>query len=437
MRPFNMKIMKKTTTIMNLLLLFFTVVGLAQQTPGDQQSDPISIVGATAHIGNGEVIENATIVFENGIITAIGGASTPTKGTTIDASGKNVYPGFIALSTSLGLVEVDAVRASDDEDEIGDLIPHVRSQIAFNAESKVVESMRPNGILMAQVSPKGGVISGASSVMQLDAWNWEDATVLADDAIHLNWPSSFSRGRWWLGEEPGLKANKNYAKQVKHIADFLAQAQVYNKASAKERNQVLEATAGLFKGSQFIYINADTEQEIIDAVDTVKAYGINKIVIVGGTMAFKVTDFLKENRVSVAVAATHKLPPTEDADYDFYYKLPKLLADAGIQVGIHTSDKSNFQTRNLPFFAGQVVGQGMDIEEALQLISLNPARMLGVDNNYGSLEVGKSATLFISKGDALDMRGNQLENAFIDGRSVSLETHQTELYKRYSGKYGH
>lgn len=432
-----MKIMKKTKIVTTIVLMLIALVLRAQQTPGDVQSQPISIVGATAHIGTGDVITNATIVFENGIITAIGDSSTQTKGKIIDASGKDVYPGFIALATSLGLVEVDAVRASDDEDELGDLIPHIRSQIAYNAESKVVESMRPNGILLTQVSPKGGVISGASSVMQLDGWNWEDATVMADDAIHLNWPNSFSRGRWWLGEDPGLKANKNYNKQVSSISDFLVQAQAYNKASSIERNQVLEATAGLFNGTQSIYIDANTEQEMIDAVTIVKNNGIEHIVIVGGTMAYKITDFLKENSVSVAVAATHKLPPTEDADYDFYYKLPKLLSDAGIQVGIHTKDKTNFQTRNLPFFAGQVVGQGMNKEQALQLITLNPAKMLGIDKHYGSLEVGKSATLFVSKGDALDMRTNQLEEAFIDGRSVSLETHQTELYHRYSDKYGH
>lgn len=429
--------MKKTRIISTLLLALVVLVVKAQQTPGAKQTQPISIVGATAHIGNGEVLANATLVFENGIITAIGDANTPTKGTVIDASGKDLYPGLIALETSLGLVEVDAVRASDDEDELGDFIPHVRSQIAYNAESKVVESMRPNGILLAQVAPKGGIISGSSSVMQLDGWNWEDATVKADDAIHLNWPSSFSRGRWWLGEDPGLKTNTNYPKQVAAIKEFLEQAQAYNKASSTERNQVLEATAGLFKGTQSLYINADTQQEIIDGVQTAKGLGIDRIVIVGGTMAYKITDFLKENNVSVAVAATHKLPPTEDADYDFYYKLPKLLSDAGINVGIHTMDKANFQTRNLPFFAGQVVGQGMDKEEALGMITLKAAQMLGIDDHYGSLEVGKSATLFISNGDALDMRTNQLDAAYIDGRSLSLETHQTTLYKRYSGKYGH
>ena len=132
---------------------------------------------------------------------------------------------------------------------------------------------------------------------------------------------------------------------------------------------------------------------------------------------------------------THTLPVLNDDEYDLPYKLPKLLTDAGLLVGIQNADASNFQTRNLPFYAGQVVGQGMDREQALRLISGNTARILGIDGKYGTLETGKSATLFISEGDALDMKGNQLTHAFIDGREVSLETHQTELWKRYMGKY--
>ena len=92
-------------------------------------------------------------------------------------------------------------------------------------------------------------------------------------------------------------------------------------------------------------------------------------------------------------------------------------------------------TRNLAFYAGHLVGQGMEKEKALQLITGNTAKILGIDDSYGTLEKGKSATLFISEGDALDMRTNILTHAFIDGRDVSLETHQTELWKRYMEKY--
>lgn len=420
-----------------ILTLAWVVTGtlVAQQTPASPQTEAISVTGATAHIGNGSVIENATLVFENGKITAIGGADTPTKGKLIDASGQHVYPGFIANCTSLGLVEIDAVRATDDQDEIGDIIPHIRSLIAYNAESKVVESMRPNGILLAQVSPKGGFVSGTSSVMQLDAWNWEDAVVKTDDAVHVNWPSSFRRGRWWMGEDPGLKPNANYQRDIAAFKTFMENAKVYKPELARQQNRPFEATQGLFNGTQKLFVTANGEKEIIDAVTTAKQLGVKEVVLVGGAQAHKVIDFLKKHSIPVLVEATHQLPPSDDADYDQPYKLPKLLADAGILVSIQNADAANFQNRNLPFYAGQVVGQGMDKETALSLITLNAAKILGIDGEFGSLEVGKSATLFISRGDALDMRTNQLTAAFIQGRSISLETHQTELWKRYMGKF--
>ena len=419
------------------ILVFLQVLafqGFAQQTPAPAQTAIISITGATAHIGDGTVIENATLIFEQGKITALGTDVTPI-GTVIDAKGKHIYPGFIAPSKALGLIEVDAVRASNDDDEIGDLIPHVRSLIAYNAESKLVESMRPNGVLIGQITPQGGRISGTSSIVQFDAWNWEDAAVKIDDGIHLRWPNSFRQGRWWMGEERGYQPNKDYQKQVDEVVAFFQDASAYGKSTAKEVNAAFAAMKGTFDGSQKVYVYADGEREIIDGISKVKAAGAKHVVLVGGYHAYKVTDFLKANNIPVLVQYTHNLPTFDDEDYDLPYKLPKLLSDAGLLVGIQNGDASNHQTRNLPFYAGQVVGQGMDKEKALQLITSNTAKILGIDDHYGTLAVGKSATLFISEGDALDMRGNQLSHAFIDGRNISLETHQTELWKRYSGKY--
>ncbi|MCK0110110.1 amidohydrolase family protein [Flavobacteriaceae bacterium S0825] len=425
--------MKKIIYIYSILMLCCSLT-FAQQTPAGKQTEAITITGATVHIGNGTVINNGTVVFENGKIQVVGSSNTPTKGKVIDASGKHVYPGFIGANTSLGLVEVDAVNATNDQVEMGSMIPHVRSLIAYNAESKVVESMRPNGILTAQVSPNGGRISGTSSIMQLDAWNWEDAAIKTDDGIHLNWPSSFSRGRWWLGEPPGLKPNSNYGKQVSDIANFVKESKAYLKGKRATKNLPFEAMEGLFDGTQKLYVHVDDEKGITDAVNFAIENGI-KMVVVGGYQAHAVTGLLKSNNIPVLIDHTQSLPKTEDEDYDLPYKNPKLLADAGVLVGIHTGNNSNFQTRNLPFYAGQVVGQGMSKEDALKLITSNIAKILGIDDQLGTIEVGKNATLFISEGDALDMRGNQLTHAFIDGRAISLETHQTELWKRYHNKY--
>ncbi|MDP2527775.1 amidohydrolase family protein [Maribacter dokdonensis] len=427
--------MKKLITL--IIALGLLLPTLAQQTPGNKQTEAITIEGATAHLGNGEVIESSLIMFEDGKITFVGDSKMriARKGKVIDATGKHVYPGFIAPAKTLGLVEIDAVRASKDEDEIGDFIPHVRSLIAYNAESKVVESMRPNGVLIGQIAPSGGLISGTSSIVQFDAWNWEDAAIKVDDGIHLNWPSTFKQGRWWAGEDPGYHPNKDYAEEIEAIATFLKNSIAYGKSTPKEVNPAYAAMKGIFDGTQKLYVHADDEKQIIDAVNTLKTNGVKEVVLIGGYHAYKIPEFLKSNDIPVLVQYTHNLPVFDDDDYDLPYKLPKLLMDAGLLVGIQNADAANFQTRNLPFYAGQAAQQGLDKEKAVQLLTGNTAKILGIDDQYGTLENGKSATLFISEGDALDMAGNILTHAFIDGRTVSLETHQTELWKRYMGKY--
>ena len=427
--------MKKYITL--LIACGLVLQTMAQQTPAPKQTEAITIEGATAHLGNGEVIESSLIMFEDGKLTFVGDSKMKIarKGKVIDATGKHVYPGFIAPAKTLGLIEIDAVRATKDEDELGDFIPHVRSLIAYNAESKVIESMRPNGVLIAQIAPAGGRISGTSSIVQFDAWNWEDAAIKIDDGVHLNWPNTFRQGRWWDGEERGYQPNKDYGEQTQAVVNFFKNAAAYGKSTTKEVNPAFAAMTGIFDGSQKLYVHADGEKEIIDAINTLKANGTKEIVLIGGYHAYKIPEFLKSNNIPVLVQYTHNLPVYDDDDYDLPYKLPKLLVDAGLMVAIQNSDAENFQTRNLPFYAGQVVQQGLDKEVAVQLLTGNTAKILGIDDLYGTLENGKSATLFISEGDALDMAGNRLTHAFIDGRSVSLETHQTELWKRYMDKY--
>lgn len=427
--------MKKLITL--VIAIGFIIPTIGQQTPGPKQTEAITIEGATAHLGNGEVIESSLIMFEDGKITFVGDSKMriARKGKVIDATGKHVYPGFIAPAKTLGLVEIDAVRASNDEDEIGDFIPHVRSLIAYNAESKVVESMRPNGVLIAQIAPTGGRISGTSSIVQFDAWNWEDAAIKVDDGVHLNWPSTFKQGRWWAGEDPGYHPNKDYSDQIEEVTSFFKNAAAYGKSTPKEVNPAYAAMQGIFDGTQKLYVHADDEKQIIDAINTLKSNGAKEVVLIGGYHAYKIPEFLKSNNIPVLVQYTHNLPVFDDDDYDLPYKLPKLLVDAGLLVGIQNSDAENFQTRNLPFYAGQAAQQGLDKETAVQLLTGNTAKILGIDDLYGTLENGKSATLFISEGDALEMSRNQLTHVFIDGRLVSLETHQTELWKRYMGKY--
>ncbi len=412
----------------------------AQQTPASPQEQEIIIVGATAHIGNGEVIENAVIAFKDGIITEVASASDKnldaSNAKVIYAEGKHVYPGFIAPNSTLGLVEIDAVRASDDEDEIGSFLPHIRSIIAYNTESKVVESMRPNGVLLAQVTPRGGRISGTSSIVQLDAWNWEDAIVKEDDGIHLNWPNRFVKKGAWYDPKVGYKADKKYDEKVQEIISFFKQAKAFTSNESDDINLPMQAMKGVFENQKTVFIHVDAEKDILDVLHFKMEMNLDNIVIVGGKYAHKVADQLVKHQVPVLVGRVHETPEGDDDDYDLPYKLPRILHEAGVLVGLENSGQmERMNARNLPFYAGTVVAHGLSKEEALQLITLNTAKILGVDDQLGSLEVGKSATLFISEGDALDMMGNILNHAFIDGRAISLETHQTRLYKRYKEKY--
>ncbi len=286
--------MKKTIQL-TIIAIFTSLTSVAQRTPAPAQTEAISIDGATAHLGNGEIIEKALIMFENGKLTFVGPATTKIarKGTTIKGQGKHVYPGFIAPSTSLGLIEIDAVRATDDQDEMGEIIPHVRSLIAYNAESKVVETMRPNGVLIGQITPQGGRISGTSSIVQFDAWNWEDAVIKVDDGIHLRWPSSLRQGGGEKGEKPGYRTNEKYKEQVSEMEVFLKNSKAYGEGTGEDMNPAFAAMQGAFDGSQKLYVYADGEKEIIDAISLAKDSGVKVVVLVGGYQAYQSHRFFK------------------------------------------------------------------------------------------------------------------------------------------------
>ena len=433
--------MKKIIILLSFISFNFI---FAQQTPAKNQTQDILIHNAFIHIGNGTLIENGTLVFSEGQIKYVGNniskedvfplLLSEKKIKTIDANGRHIYPGFIAINSTLGLVEIDAVRASDDEDEIGEFLPHIRSAIAYNAESKVVESVRPNGVLIAQITPRGGTISGSSSVMQLDAWNWEDALIKTDEGIHMNWPSPYSRGRWWLGEDPSLKENKDYLKSIYLIESFFNQAKVYS--DQKPKHLPYSSMKGVFDGSKTLYLHASYQKQIVDGIDFLKEQGVKKIVLVNAEESINLIDYLKNNNISVIISRPHRLPDNEDQDPKFTFKTASKLIKGGLIVSIDPSGQmERMNTRNLPFYAGSFAAYGLEKEVALKMITLYPAKILGLDHKLGTLEVGKDATLFISEGDALDMRTNILSHAFINGREISLETHQTKLWKRYSKKF--
>ena len=413
--------------------------GQANIIPAKAQSAPVIITGATIHVGNGRVINNGYIAFVKGKITAVGEGSAPAMAgaITVNASGKQVYPGFICPVTTLGLIEFESVRATSDETETGDLNPNVRSLVAYNTDSKVIPTVRSNGVLLAQPTPEGGTISGQSSVMMLEGWNWEDAAYKKDMAIHMTWPVVRTRGRRGGFNIPGAANQPSPAeiaqKAIDDINSLFAQAKAYNETRQPAMNLKLEAMRGLFNGSKKLFVNADGAREIVQAVNFGKKFGV-QTVIVGGKDSYLVADVLRDNQVPVILRETQTLPDKDEDDVYLPYKLPHLLQEAGVLYGL--TGIGFWRQRNLPFEAGQAVGYGLTKEQALSMITQNNAKILGIDKTTGTLETGKDANLFISAGDALDMLTLNVENAYIMGKAINLDNLHKQLYRKFSEKYG-
>ncbi|MGB0932681.1 MAG: amidohydrolase family protein [Lishizhenia sp.] len=416
-----------------LLLLVFTSTIFAQ--------NKILIVGGKLHIGNGSVVENGLIGIANGEITLVKNAlsysyNTSDWDTIINASGKEVYPGFVAPNTTLGLTEIDAVRATRDFDDVGTFNPHVRSLIAFNTESKVISTVRTNGVLIGQATPRGGRISGTSSVMHFNGWNWEDAVIREDDGIHLNWPATLSGGGWWT--EPGSqKKNEKYQDQLKEIEDFFAASKAYAEERSPEKIDFrFKAMKACFDGNRRVYFHANELKALTDILDFVARFEIAYPVIVGGYDSYLLTQQLKDANIPVMLTRPHSLPMNEDDDIELPFKLAHLLKEGGVKFCIQNAGEMEaMNARNIPFLAGTTQAYGLSEEDAIASISLWACQILGIDAQFGSLTEGKSATLFISDGNALEMKTNNVTTAMIQGKFISLVNSQIQLYQKYKQKY--
>lgn len=421
------------------IIAFLVTTQLVAQVPQPvgPQSQPILLKGGVAHLGNGQVINNSIIGFENGKLTIVADANSGadvSKYKLIDVTGQHVYPGFILANSQIGIGEVSSIRAMDDTDEVGDISPNVRSLVAYNTDSKVPPTMRFNGILVAESTPSGGRISGTSSAMNMEGWNWEDAVMKADIAVHMNWPNRMSRRFDFATFSVKREPNKEYSNQVGEVDAFFKDALAYSKLASKERNLKLEAMEGLFTGDKVLVIHARGAKDIIESVKLAQANGVKSIAVAAGVESLDVSEFLATNKIPVILPPVHDLPDGDDMDVYLPFKVPALLTKAGVTVALsHTGMLA--RARNLPFYAGSAVAYGMEKEAALSLITSNPAKILGIDKEVGSLEVGKRATLFVSKGDALDMMTNNLSYGFIDGKEIILDNEQQMLFKRYSDKY--
>ncbi len=432
-----MKIEKQNYLMNNYIKYIFTFLFISINIANAQERTML-LKNGFLHVGNGEIIQSAAIGIKNGKITTLKNSLAYTYSvsdwdTIIDLQGKHVYPGFVAPNTTLGITEVDAIRATRDYHETGILNPHVRTQIAYNVESEIIKTVRSNGILITQPTPRGGIISGTSSIMSMDGWNWEDATILKDDGVHINWPKSTQhvKDNYSIREK-----SENYQKQKQEIYTFFEAAANYSTNKKQEIDLRFEALKNCFSDKKRVYFHADDLQQLNDIIDFVQYFKLTSPVIVGGYDSALIARKLKDSKIAVMLYRTHSLPKRDEDPVHQPYSTAARLQEEGVLFCLQNEgDMEAMNARNLPFLAGTAFAYGLTEEQAISAISLNTCKIIGIDKEYGSIEVGKSATLFVSDGNALDMRSNNVSFALINGKPVNLNNKQKDLYNKYKQKY--
>jgi imidazolonepropionase-like amidohydrolase len=420
-----------------IILVCFCFLIKAQKTYTN-----IALFGGVTHIGNGKIIENSLITIRGSKIETVQSATgikiNPSAfDTIIYINGKQVYPAFINVNNVLGLHDAEAVKATRDFNEVGIFNPHIRACIAYNTDNLIIPTVKTNGVLYTQVTPRGGVISGSSSIMALEGWNWEDALLKADDGIHLNFPKMIVQ-KWAEDDKHFQEANKKYTEELLQLSNFFNDAYAYyNEANPTEKNIRLEAMKSIFAGKANLYVHVDKAKDILNAINFCEKYKCPKLVIVGGKESYKITKVLKEKNIAVMLNRVNDLPDSPDNDVDLINKLAYFLHKDSVLFCFQLEgDMEAMQSRNLPFNAGVAVANGLDKEAAISALSYNTAKIIGVNNLIGTIEEGKLASFFISDGDALDIKTHQVVLAYIAGKPINLINHQFELYQKYKLKYG-
>lgn len=409
--------------LLTVLAFLLMAVSLQAQTPAPPQSQPIALVGGTIYTVSDGVIENGTIVFEDGVITAIGtNVQIPMSAERVDVSGKEIYPGMIDTYTRMGIYEIGAVGMTVDINETGDFNPNVMPEIAFNPESRHIGTARTNGVLTAVTTPGGGIISGQSSAMMLDGWSWADMILDSGTGMMVNWPSA---------------DDDDYGDELLELHDFVAGAKAYHKAKEAfmngngprvENDSRLEAMDGIISGDQPVVVEADEMREIQDAIAWADGQDF-RIIIMGGRDSHYIADFLVEKDVPVIITSVLDAPDRDWEAYDDVYSLPSKLHDAGVEFAIAGGSSAPYTFR-LRHEAGTAAAYGLPLDEALKAVTLAPAQILGIDHRVGSLEVGKDATLLITTGNPLEY-STQFDQSYIEGRKIDMTDAHRQLYQKY------
>jgi imidazolonepropionase-like amidohydrolase len=413
-----------------MLRLSYLVVCLASMTgltasgsdqiPGAPQERPIAIENATIHTISGDVLESATLVFEDGKITQIGAdIGLPDDCQIIDGNDKHVYPSMIESYADMGLVEINSISATIDSRETGDTNPNVQAVEAFNPDSELIPVTRANGVLLSMTVPEGGLIAGRSALMMLDGWTWEDMTLQSDVGMHVRWPSRNS----------DVEKLETWLRDAEHYA---AAREESNSSQLKDLR--LEAMRPVIKGKMPLIVTAFGLDEIETAVAFAQRHSL-RLIIYGGYDAPLCASLLKKADVPVIVGSVYRTPRRRHRPYDDPYALPAKLQAAGIRFCISAGGRFGASgVRNLPYNAATAAAYGLTEEQALRSITLSAAEILDVADRVGSIETGKDATLFIADGNILETE-TQVEQAFIQGREVDLSSKHTQLYEKYRTKY--
>ncbi len=432
------------SSILIVYCLLFTVhcsLVASDPIPAKKQDHPIALVGGTIHPITGADIYNGTILFEKGKITAIGSnVAIPRGAERIDVTGKHVYPGIINANSTLGLTEIEAVRATNDYAEVGDINPNVRSEIAVNPESELLPTARANGVLVANVMPQGGLIPGRSSAIMMDGWTQEDVVLKAPIGLVVNWPwMRISRSPWAGKSEEEQKKERD--KRLKLLRDAFDDARAYMAAKNAEMSKGIpyhatdvrwEAMIPVLERKIPVLVNANELEQIEAAVQWAKDENV-RLVIVSGRDSWRVTELLKSNNVSVIVGPTLDVPSRNWEPYDAAFTVAVKLFNAGVQFAI-SGEGEAMAERNTAYHAAMAASYGLPKDEALKAVTIYAARILGVDNEVGSLESGKDATLIVTSGDPLEIESN-VQMEFIQGKKIDLRSRHTILFDKYREKY--
>lgn len=413
---------------------------LAALAASAQAADkPVVLSGADFYTVSHGVVAGGELLIRDGKIAAVGPkVDAPADAERIDLKGKRVYPGYVAANSNLGLTEVDAVRSTVDQAEVGPVNPNARAIVAIDADSELLPVARSNGVLTVLVVPQAGddgLLTGQSALVKLDGWTWEQMRLKDPVGVHMTWPTT--RMPPWLPQPMQEKAVEAAKKKLAAIDQVFADARAYraSKAAGKQVREDLrwEAMIPVLDGKTPLFVHADTAVQIRESLEFAKREQL-RIVLVGGVDAWRFADTLRARDVPVILGSSHNLPLRRWEAYDTVYANASKLAKAGVRFAIANDGGSASNERNLPYQAASYAAFGLGAEAALRAITLSPAEILGVADRLGSLDAGKDATLFVANGDALEDT-TQVERAWIQGREVSMANKQTRLYEKYQRKY--